>query len=153
MNVVLWIVQIFLALMFAGAGGSKLVTPIAELSAQLPLPLPAEDITVRLIGALEVLGAIGLIFPWLLRILPRLTPIAATCLAIEMVVATVYTIVGTGFGPALMPFTLGLLSAGVAIGRWPAAAARDRSFKRAEDAQFPSGGPAPAHRESAEPSH
>ena len=151
MNIVLWIVQILLALVFAGAGVSKLVTPVADLAAQMPLPLPAQDITFRLIGALEVLGAIGLIFPWLLRIVPRLTPIAAACLAVEMVVATVYTVIGMGFAPAAMPLILGLLSAGVAIGRWPSAGLRDRSVERREDAASMTPGGTTEHRESAQP--
>ncbi|HEY1294546.1 MAG TPA: DoxX family protein [Chloroflexota bacterium] len=145
MNIVLWIVQIILALTFAGAGATKLVTPIAELSAQMPLPLPAQEITFRLIGMLEVLGAVGLIVPWLLRIRPRLTPIAGACLALEMVVATVYTVIGMGLGPAVMPLVLGVLSAGVAIGRWPSAGARDRSEARREQ------GRATAHQHSAQP--
>lgn len=45
--------------------------------------------TVRLIGAVEVLGAIGLILPALTGIVPLLTPIAATGLALVMALAIV----------------------------------------------------------------
>ncbi|HEY1295713.1 MAG TPA: DoxX family protein [Chloroflexota bacterium] len=134
MNVVLWIVQILLALVFLGAGGSKLVTPVEQLMAQMPLPLPAPEFTLRLIGTLEVLGAIGLILPWLLRIRPMLTPIAAACLALEMVVATAYTVIGMGFGPAMMPLVLALVSAAVAVGRWQSASDRDRAVERGASA-------------------
>jgi hypothetical protein len=131
MNVVLWIVQILVALTFLGAGGAKLVTPIPVLAAQMPLPLPIPEVTLRLIGTLEVLGAIGLTLPWLTRIQPSLTPIAGACLALEMVVATVYTIIGAGIGPAILPLVLGLCSAAVAIGRWHAVAERDRTAAHA----------------------
>jgi len=41
--------------------------------------------TVKLIGAVEFLGALGLILPRALDILPVLTPVAATCLFVVMV--------------------------------------------------------------------
>jgi uncharacterized membrane protein YphA (DoxX/SURF4 family) len=151
MDVVLWIVQILLALVFLGAGGAKLVTPVPELVAQMALPLPAPDFTFRLIGTLEVLGAIGLILPWLVRIRPRLTPIAAACLSLEMVVATVYTIVGMGIGPAVMPLVLGLVSAAVAIGRWHGVADRERRVEHGMAEQPSTGARSTAHRESAHP--
>jgi len=44
-------------------------------------------ILVRTIGALEILGAIGLILPWLLNIASILTSIAAICFAIIMILA------------------------------------------------------------------
>jgi putative oxidoreductase len=43
--------------------------------------------TVRLIGAAEVAGALGLILPSATRILPVLTPVAAGCLALVMALA------------------------------------------------------------------
>jgi hypothetical protein len=42
----------------------------------------------NMLGLLEVLGAIGLILPWVTDILPWLTPLAATGLAIIMLGAT-----------------------------------------------------------------
>ena len=45
---------------------------------------------VKSIGIAELLGAIGLIAPQLTGILPVLTPIAAVCLAIIMVLAAIY---------------------------------------------------------------
>ena len=44
---------------------------------------------VRLIGSLEILGAIGLILPAVTGILPWLTPLAATGLALTMVGAMI----------------------------------------------------------------
>jgi hypothetical protein len=73
MNYALWIVQGLLALIFLFAGGVKLVMPLAALTEQTPLP----GLLVRFIGVAELLGAIGLILPGLLRIRPGLTPLAA----------------------------------------------------------------------------
>ncbi|MBI1727587.1 MAG: DoxX family protein, partial [Candidatus Rokubacteria bacterium] len=66
----------------------------------------------------EVLGAIGLILPGLLRIRPGLTPLAAAGLVIIMLGATVVTAAGGDVAAALISVGVGLLSAFVAYGRW-----------------------------------
>jgi hypothetical protein len=112
----LWIVQGLLALLFLYAGGVKLVTPVEEMLAQMPLPLPG--VFLQFIGVAEVLGALGLVLPGLTRIRPGLTPLAAAGLTIIMVGATALTLaIGMGF-LALMPLVVGLLTAFVAYGRW-----------------------------------
>ena len=116
MNYALWIIQWLLALLFLFAGGMKLVLPIEEMTKQMPLPLPG--LFLRFTGVVEVLGAIGLILPWLLRIRPGLTPLAAAGLAIVMIGATVYTLAAGDFTAALIPLVVGLLSAFVAYSRW-----------------------------------
>lgn len=116
MNIALWVVQGLLALLFLFAGGMKLVLPIEEMTKQMPLPLPG--LLLRFTGVVEVLGAIGLILPWLLRIRPGLTPLAAAGLAIVMIGATVYTLAAGDFTAALIPLVVGLLSAFVAYSRW-----------------------------------
>ena len=116
MNIALWIVQVLLALLFLFAGGMKLVMPMDEMMKQMPIPLPGWFMIFT--GVVEVLGAIGLILPWLLGIRPGLTPLAAAGLAIVMVGATVYTFAAGDIAPALMPLAVGLLAAFVAYGRW-----------------------------------
>jgi hypothetical protein len=115
MTVTLWIVQGILALLFLLVGGMKLIVPVEALLAQMPIQVPG--LFVRLIGAVEVAGALGLILPGLLRIRPVLTPLAACGLVIEMIGATVYTLVGGQGAVALLPVVLGLLCAFVAYGR------------------------------------
>ena len=88
MNIALWIAQALLAAIFLFAGGMKLVIPIEEMTKQMPIPLPGWFL--RFTGIVEVLGAIGVILPWLLRIRPALTPLAAAGLVIVMIGATVY---------------------------------------------------------------
>jgi len=64
MTYALWIVQGLLALIFLFTGGMKLVLPVEEMTKQIPLP----GLLLWFIGVAEVLGAIGLILPGLLRI-------------------------------------------------------------------------------------
>ena len=116
MNIALWIAQALLAAIFLFAGGMKLVIPIEEMTKQMPIPLP--DWFLRFTGIVEVLGAIGVILPWLLRIRPALTPLAATGLVIVMIGATVYTLAAGDFASAPIPLVVGILAAFVAYGRW-----------------------------------
>jgi len=114
MTYALWVVQGLLALLFLFAGGMKLVLPIEEMTKQMPLP----GLFLRFIAVAEVLGALGLILPGLLRIRPGLTPLAAAGLVIIMIGATVLTLSAGGVASALIPLVVGLLSAFVAYGRW-----------------------------------
>jgi hypothetical protein len=115
MSVTLWTMQGVLALLFLFTGGFKLLLPTNVLQAQLALPLPIWFI--RFIGTIEVAGAIGLILPQLTRIKPGLTPLAACGLALEMVGATIVTVIALGVAPALLPLIVGLLAVFVAYGR------------------------------------
>ena len=123
MNYALWLGQGVLALLFLFAGGVKLVLPLEQMAGPIPLP----GVFLRFIGVAEVLGAIGLILPGLLRIRPRLTPLAASGLVIIMIGATVLTVAGGDAGTALIPFVAGLLAAFVAWGRWRRAPLRGRT--------------------------
>jgi uncharacterized membrane protein YphA (DoxX/SURF4 family) len=116
MNIALWIVQALLAALFLFAGGTKLVMPIEEMTKQMPLPLPGWFL--RFIGVAEVLGGLGLILPWLSRIQPGLTPLAAAGLVIIMIGATVITLITGEIAMALIPLLVGILCVFVAYGRW-----------------------------------
>ena len=119
MNRTLWIIQWLLALLFLFAGGSKFVIPVAEMTKQMPM---LSGGFLRFVGVCEVLGAIGLILPGLLRIQTGLTPLAAAGLVGIMIGATVLTVMTNGVAMALFPFVVGLLAAFVAYGRWRLAA-------------------------------
>src|SRR5215213_1923097 len=123
----LWIVQGLLALLFLFTGGTKLVLPLEALTEHFPLP----GLFVRFIGVAEVLGALGLILPGLLRIRPGLTPLAAAGLVIIVIGATGLTVVGGQVAPALFPLVVGLLAAFVAYGRWRLAPQRGSSHRPA----------------------
>jgi hypothetical protein len=110
----LWIVQTLLAGLFLFAGGMKLVSPIAALTQQVALP----GLFLRFIGVAEVLGALGLILPGVLRIRTELIPIAAAGLVVIMAGAVGVTMATLGASQAVMPGVAGVLAAGVAVGRW-----------------------------------
>ena len=114
MNIALWIIQALLAALFLFAGVMKLIMPIEEMTKEIAMP----GGFLRFIGVVEVLGAIGLILPWLLRIRPHLTPLAAAGLVIIMIGATAVTLMSGAIATALIPFVVGLLAAFVAYGRW-----------------------------------
>jgi len=119
----LWTAQVLLALVFLFAGGIKLILPIEKLmSMGPPNQVAVPGMFLKFIGVCEVLGAIGLILPGLLRIRPQLTPLAAAGLVIIMIGATVVTLAGGDTAGALLPFAVGILAAFVAYGRWKAVA-------------------------------
>jgi uncharacterized membrane protein YphA (DoxX/SURF4 family) len=118
MNIALWIVQGLLALAFGMAGIMKLTQPKAKLVANMAWVEDFTQPTVRVIGALEFLGALGLILPWATGILPWLTPLAAAGLVLTMVGAML-THVRRG-EQKMLPINLVLLALAllVAYGRW-----------------------------------
>jgi uncharacterized membrane protein YphA (DoxX/SURF4 family) len=90
MNIVLWVIAGLLAAAFLAAGTMKLIQPKETLTASGMAW--AEDFSpgmIKTIGALEVLGAIGLIVPAALDIAPVLVPLAAVGLVLVMVGAAI----------------------------------------------------------------
>ena len=119
MNILLWILQILLALLFLFAGIMKLVVPADYLMAQAPpgsTEFPAWFL--KFIGLAETLGGLGLILPGIFRKRQELTALAAAGLVIIMIGAVVITAKDHGIMAALSPLITGLLCAFVAYGRW-----------------------------------
>jgi hypothetical protein len=121
-SVGLWIGQGLLALIFLAAGGMKLAMP-PDVLAQLS-PLPA--LFLKFVGTAEILGALGLILPGLLRIRTGLTPLAACGLVIVMIGATVSTVATGPIAPALLPLVVGIIAGSVAYGRGRVAPLKSR---------------------------
>ena len=113
-NVILWILQALLAALFMFGGAMKFIMPIEEMTKQIVLP----GWFLHFIGAAEILGAIGLILPGILRIRLGLTPLAAAGLAIITLGATWITLKGGQGAMAIIPLVVALLSAFVAYSRW-----------------------------------
>lgn len=119
MNVVLWVVAGFLAVAFLVSGGVKLARSKDQIVASGMGW--AEDFppgVIKAIGALEALGAVGLVLPALLDVAPVLVPLAATGLVLVMVGAAItharrkeYPMIGVNL-------VLGLLAAVVAWDRF-----------------------------------
>ncbi|UOZ02759.1 DoxX family protein [Amycolatopsis sp. WQ 127309] len=119
MNVALWIIAGLLALAFLAAGAMKLLQPKEKLAAAgMAWTEDYSGGSVKGIGAIEIVGAIGLILPALLVIVPILTPIAATGLAITMLAAIVVHVRRKENQALAAPVVLLILSAVLAWGRF-----------------------------------
>ena len=88
MNVFLWILQALLAAIFAVAGVMKITQSKEKLEPRLPWTADFSIGTLRFIGTAELAGALGLILPAVTGIATILTPLAATGLAVVMVLAS-----------------------------------------------------------------
>ena len=124
MNVALWILQALLGALFVFSGVMKFVMSVEEMTKQMP-SMPGWFL--HFIGVCEILGGLGLILPGLVRIRTGLTPLAAACLVIIMIGATVVSAMIGPVAMALLPLLVGLLLAFVAYGRWRLAPLRERS--------------------------
>src|ERR1051326_8336417 len=104
MNILLWVIQILLALVFLFSGGMKLAIPADQLQAQAPpTMIHFSNAFMKFIGVCEVLGGLGLVLPGLLRTAKGLTPLAAVGLTIIMIGAVVVTVMGIGILAAVPP--------------------------------------------------
>jgi uncharacterized membrane protein YphA (DoxX/SURF4 family) len=116
MNVVLWVLQILLAALFLAAGATKLTQPKEKLKPRMGWVEGVAPTHVKLIGAAEVLGALGLILPWATGIAKVLTPIAAVGLAIIMAGAVVVHV--RRKEPMIPQIVIFVLTVVVAVGRF-----------------------------------
>ncbi|MGN9781395.1 DoxX family protein [Nonomuraea sp. ZG12] len=120
MNLALWISTGLLAAVFLFAGANKLLIPREKL-AKAPGGGWAGDFGagfIKALGAVEILGAIGLILPAVLDVAPVLVPLAATGLAMIMVGAAVVTFRRREPGHALLNLAYLALAVFVAWGRF-----------------------------------
>jgi uncharacterized membrane protein YphA (DoxX/SURF4 family) len=120
MNVFLWIVAGVLAAFFLAAGLNKLAQSKAKLGESASMKW-TEDFsagTLKLIGAAEVLGALGLILPGAFDIAPILVPLAATGLAIIMIGALITHARRKEYQPLPINAVILVLAALVAIFRF-----------------------------------
>jgi hypothetical protein len=119
-NIARWIAAGFQAALYVFAGGMKLATPREKLLENPNMGWTADfsAAAVKGIGAVEILGAIGLILPQALDIAPVLTPLAATGLAVIQVGAII--VHGRRKETKALPMNVVLLvlAAFVAVGRF-----------------------------------
>lgn len=120
MNLALWIIAGLLAAVFLLAGTNKLFIPQEKL-AKAPGGGWVNDFSpgfIKALGAVEILGAVGLILPAALDIAPILVPLAAVGLATIMTGAAIVTSRRQEPKHALLNLTYLALIALVAIGRF-----------------------------------
>lgn len=114
MNILLWIVQVLLALAFL-AHGIMFLAPPPDIAVLMNASLPRWFQV--FLGVAEVSAAIGLTLPGLTRILPVMVPAAAVGVMIVTVSATALHLSRGEYSSAATTFVLLLLAAFVAWGR------------------------------------
>jgi uncharacterized membrane protein YphA (DoxX/SURF4 family) len=116
MNILLWILQVLAALVYAASGVMK-VFMFDKISADQPSfgALPRKAWTA--LGIVELLCVVGLIVPSALPWHPHLTVVAAAILAIESLVFIWVHVKYGEIPPIIMSAVLGLLMAFIAYGR------------------------------------
>jgi uncharacterized membrane protein YphA (DoxX/SURF4 family) len=134
MRILLWVLQVVLAVAFGASGFMKMTQPYEQIVAAMAWAGAVSPLLLQLIGAVEVLGAIGLILPPLLRIRPGLTPLAAAGLATVMVLAAVFHLLRGEVALVVPNLVLLALAAFVAYGRTVLAPFRPRGEAAAERA-------------------
>jgi hypothetical protein len=116
-GIAVWVVQVLLGVVFLASGVVKLVRPRPALvAAGMAWAGDWSDAGVRGVGALEVLGAVGLVVPAVTGIAPVLAPVAAVGLALVMAGAVVVHV--RRGEQAAAAVVLGLLALGVAVLRF-----------------------------------
>ena len=118
MNKLIWSVQIFLAIVFLMAGSMKVISSKTELSKSMASVEEYSETEIKLIGVVEVLGAVGVVAPAALKILAFLTPLAASGLALTMVVAAKMHLGRREYGSLPINAVLFFAAVFVAYSRW-----------------------------------
>lgn len=118
LNIILWVTQVLLAATLIWAAAMKLFQPIEKLSAMWPWAGQAPVALVKCTGVIDLLGALGLLLPALLRIRPKLTPIAAVAIIILMICASIFHIARSEASVIGVNIIFALMAAFIAWGRW-----------------------------------
>ena len=118
MSIAVWIVSGLTAALYLMAGGRKVFMAEEKLPANFPFVEATGVRLLRFIGIVEVLGAIGVILPALTGIAPILTPIAATGLALVMVLAIIFHLRRAEYSSLPFNIVLLVLPAFVAVTRF-----------------------------------
>jgi uncharacterized membrane protein YphA (DoxX/SURF4 family) len=113
----LWVVQVLVAGAFVVSGATKLSQPKEKLLKNWAWVEDSSQGSVRIIGALEVLGAIGIVVPALTGIVPSLTPLAALGLVLTMIGAALTHRRRAEYGPIAVSAVVLIVAALVAYGR------------------------------------
>jgi uncharacterized membrane protein YphA (DoxX/SURF4 family) len=116
MNVLLWVLQILAALMYAASGVMK-VFLFEKVSADVPSfgALPRGAWTA--LGIVELVCTVGLIVPAAFHWLPKLTVVAAAILAVETLLFIWVHVRYREVPPIVFSAVLGLVMAFIAYGR------------------------------------
>jgi len=120
MNIALWAVQIVLALAFLASGTMKIMKPHTDLiESGMEYAEDFSPNSIKAIGAIEIVAAIGLVLPPAVGVLPNLAALAAAGLVGIMIGAAIVHVRRKEYMPSLLVnAVLGGLALFVAIGRF-----------------------------------
>ena len=125
MNILLWVLQVLLALVFF-AHGLMLLSPPAAIAAQLNASLPRWFQV--FLGVAEILAAVGVTLPGISRIQPWLVTAAAAGIMIVMISATIFHLMRGEVSSAVTTLVLLALATFVAYMRSRVLPIRERRF-------------------------
>ena len=118
MNILLWVLQVAVALLYLAGGAFKVFNP-GDVAKQIPAIAAGGW---RVLGVVEVLGAVLLIVPAAANWMPGLTPLAAAVLAVEALglaaVYARYSLKLAATNPLVFAVPMGVIAAFVAYGRY-----------------------------------
>jgi putative oxidoreductase len=123
MNILLWVLQVLLALAFLAHGWLFLFPPAAivdQMNASFPRWFQLS------LGVAEILAGVGLTLPGVARIQPWLVPAAAAGIMIVMICATAFHLMRGEVTSAITTFVLLAVATFVAYMRWRVAPIRPR---------------------------
>lgn len=115
MNILLWVLQILLALAFFAHGWMFLFPPAAiveQMNASLPRWFQLS------LGMAEILAAIGLTLPGVSRVKPWLVPCAAAGIMFVLICATIYHVMRNEMSSAATTLAMLAVANFVAYMRW-----------------------------------
>lgn len=117
MNIALWIVQFLLAAFFGMAGFGHAIR-YEQTAATIPWVAATPKLLVVFIGTCEMLGALGVLLPWLTGRSRQLTPLAAAGLALIMLLAVPFHLVRNEAFALVFLVPVAAMAVFVAWGRW-----------------------------------
>jgi uncharacterized membrane protein YphA (DoxX/SURF4 family) len=123
MSILLWVLQVLLAMAFV-AHGLLFLSPPASIVEQLNASLPRWF--QLFLGVAEVLAAVGLTLPGITRIQPWLVPCAAVGIMIVMISATIFHIARNEVSSAIVTAVLLAVATFIAHMRWRVVPIRPR---------------------------
>jgi predicted PurR-regulated permease PerM len=122
-NILLWVLQVLLAVAFL-AHGWLFLSPPASIVDQMNASLPRWF--QLFLGIAEVLAAVGLTLPGITRIQPRLVPLAAAGIMIVLISATIYHLMRGEVSSAVITAVLLTIATFIAYLRWRVAPIQPR---------------------------
>ena len=136
LNILLWIAQLLLGIMFLFGGITNTFQPIEKIAATMNWVNEVPHWLVRFIGIAQILGGIGLILPSILRIKPQLTVWAAMGLFLQLICAVIFHISIKETSMIGIPLLFAAITFFIAWGRWKKVPVKSRNAIVSEKIQL-----------------